>query len=178
MGIEDFISNSVGTWISMRTGHSLAFKHFEEVVSTLRINLLNKNDLRVNILLDKSEYSNRKANHPFEIIWESESDWEQKENNTESKGSCVLIAISTSDNEGIFIRSQGYTEKILALSNYYFLDDGTIVITTDYEQTTAEERIWFASRNVRCRASIIRSLNTKGILQTSFASEIRKISES
>ncbi len=174
MEIEKFITQSEGEWNSMRSGHSLAFNQFEEIVSTIQIIILKKNDYRVLEFLAKSEYSNHKPIQPFEIKWESKSDWEVK-NDNELNGSSILLPIEVSKNKGIILRSVGYAEKIKALSEYYFLSDGTIVLSTKYDHTIAEERIWFINKNVRCRSSVIRSLDYKSIFQTSFASEIRKI---
>ena len=48
-----------------------------------------------------------------------------------------------------------------------------MLLSTEYSQTIAEERIWFLNKNVRCRSSVIRTKKGSGILHTSFASEIR-----
>ena len=64
-----------------------------------------------------------------------------------------------------------------AITDYSFSSDGTLVLSTVYGQSIAEERIWFASDNVRCRSSVLKTSEGSGILQTSFASEVRKISK-
>ena len=69
----------------------------------------------------------------------------------------------------------GYAEKMEAISQFSFTSDGTMILSTKYSQTIAEEKIWFVNKNVRCRSSVISSLNKEGIYQTSFASEIRRI---
>ena len=176
MGIEEFIDKSVGEWNSMRSGHSLAFKQFEEVISKIKIIPLKDNDQRINNLLLNTNYSANDAISPFEMIWEGESDWENNNDQKELKGSSILIPIALSESKGIIIRSKGYAENQEVISKYYFLQDGTMVLSTTYEQTFAEERIWFINNNVRCRSSVISSLQYKGILQISFASEVRKIS--
>ena len=40
MNIEQFVEQSTGEWRSMRSGHSLAFQQFEEVLSIVEINAL------------------------------------------------------------------------------------------------------------------------------------------
>ncbi len=176
MEIEQFIAKSEGEWDSMRSGHSLAFRQFEEVLSKIKIVILKNDDSRVNTFLAKSEYYDKKAISPFEIKWEGNSDWSDSNAKKELSGSSILLPIPLTKTNGIILRSQGYAEKIEAKSEYYFLKDGTIVLSTSYEQTMAKEKIWFINENVRCRSSVISSLNSKSILQTSFASEIRKIS--
>ena len=75
----------------------------------------------------------------------------------------------------MLIRSLGYAESQIAKSSYEFSSDGTLVMETRYEQSIAEERIWFVSENVRCRSSILKTSEGSGILQTSFASEVKEL---
>ncbi len=175
MEIETFVAQSEGEWNSMRSGHSLAFKQFEEIVSNIKVKLLSNNDQNVRDLLHKSDYSNSEPLSPFEIKWAGESDWNNEKDNEDLKGSSLLIPIPSTNNTGVILRSSGYAEKIQAVSSYYFLSDGTIVLSTKYEKTFAEERIWFVNENLRCRSSVIKSINRKAILQTSFASELRRL---
>ena len=178
MEIEKFVSKSAGQWSSMRSGHSLAFKQFEEIVSNIRINLLSKNDTRVEEYLDIVGYSREKVVSPFEIEWIGESNWaDNSEIQKQVKGHSLLIPIKYSINSGIILRSKGYAEDIQAITEYVISSDGTIIFSSAYQQTIAEERIWFIHQNVRCRSSVIRSKSKGAILQTSFASEVRKVSK-
>ncbi len=176
MEIEAFVKQSEGNWISMRSGHSLAFKQFEEVLSNIKIRLLKANDQKVISFLKNTNYSQGEPISPFEIEWSGQSNWDEEKPKEEMQGSSLLIPVENLNNSGIILRSQGYAEQIEAISKYYFLSDGTIVLSTKYAQTIAEERIWFLNEHVRCRSSVIRSVNEKAILQTSFASEVRKLS--
>ncbi|MFS8836524.1 phycobiliprotein lyase, partial [Synechococcus sp. WC101] len=47
---------------------------------------------------------------------------------------------------------------------------------TEYEMTESEERIWFASPNLRLRASTVKRFG--GFSMASFCSEVRKLSAS
>ncbi|MEK9631275.1 MAG: phycobiliprotein lyase, partial [Synechococcus sp.] len=51
MDIAQFVERSEGQWRSMRSGHSLAFQQFEEVLSQITIERLDLNDQRVIDLL-------------------------------------------------------------------------------------------------------------------------------
>ncbi len=175
MGIESFLKQSEGGWVSMRSGHSLAFKQFEEIVSNIKIQLLKNDSKKVQLFIANSSFKNKNNFHPFEINWEGSSSWKVEEEEDSLNGSSLLIAIPDNAEKGIILRSIGYIEKIEATSEYYFLSDGTIVLSTIYQTTIAEERIWFVNKNVRCRSSVIKSIDNKSILQTSFASEIRRI---
>ena len=67
MGIEEFVNRSQGEWNSMRSGHSLAFKQFEEILSHIKIRLLENNDLKVKNFLNQSSYKDKEPISPFEI---------------------------------------------------------------------------------------------------------------
>ena len=173
--IKDFISNSVGEWRSMRSGHSLAFQQFEEIKSKIIIEELEIDDANVREVLKKTNYKKDKAVSPFKMNWEAESDWNDEVSLNDSNGSCYLIPIPKTLNSGLIIRSTGYAEQIQAVSIYNFLNDESFVIKTKYAHSRCEEKIWFPSENFRCRASIIFSKDGNSILQTSFASEIKKL---
>ena len=175
MLIEQFVLRSEGEWKSMRSGHSLAFQQFEEIISTIKIKILEKTDPQVIDLAKSSGIAREKLVTPFLISWESESNWDNGNEDGLSNGSTILIPIPKSEKEGIIIRSLGYSEKIKATSKYNFLEDGTIVFLTNYTKTSAQERIWFISDNVRCRSSVLLSNNSSGILQTSYTSEIKRL---
>ena len=178
MTIEQFVAQSSGKWRSMRSGHSLAFQQFEEVLSEVFIEELSKEDPGVQQLLESSlakEQDKFSISSPFKMEWCAESDWEPEDTSEVSSGSCIIVPLAKDKSSGTLIRSVGYAESEAAISEYHFLDDGTFTLTTQYEQSIAEERIWFVSENVRCRSSVLRTSAGSGILQTSFASEVRRI---
>jgi len=178
MTIEQFVAQSSGKWRSMRSGHSLAFQQFEEVLSEVTIEEIDKENTAVKQLLESSIITNQDdhlVTSPFRMEWCAESDWEPEDPSEVSSGSCIIVPLTKDNCSGKLIRSVGYAESEAAISEYHFLDDGTFTLTTQYEQSIAEERIWFVSENVRCRSSVLRTSAGSGILQTSFASEVRRI---
>ena len=178
MTIEQFVAQSSGKWRSMRSGHSLAFQQFEEVLSEVSIEEISKDDSAVIQLLESSAANIQdldKISSPFKMEWCAESDWEPDDPSEVSSGSCIIVPLAKDQSSGTLIRSVGYAESEAAISEYHFLDDGTFTLTTQYEQSIAEERIWFVSENVRCRSSVLRTSAGSGVLQTSFASEVRRI---
>ena len=178
MTIEQFVAQSSGKWRSMRSGHSLAFQQFEEVLSEVTIEEIDKENTAVKQLLESSIITYQDEHlvtSPFRMEWCAESDWEPEDPSEVSSGSCIIVPLTKDNCSGKLIRSVGYAESEAAISEYQFLDDGTFTLTTQYEQSIAEERIWFVSENVRCRSSVLRTSAGSGILQTSFASEVRRI---
>ena len=178
MTIEQFVAQSSGKWRSMRSGHSLAFQQFEEVLSEVTIEAISKDDSAVKQLLESSlanKHNLETISSPFKMEWCAESDWEPEDPSEVSSGSCIIIPLVKDISSGTLIRSVGYAEAEAAISEYNFSNDGTFTLTTNYEQSIAEEKIWFVSENVRCRSSVLRTSAGSGVLQTSFASEVRRI---
>ncbi len=175
MEIEEFFCKSEGNWRSMRSSHSLAFKQFEQVISQIEIKRLKKDEPKVTNLINKYSHLKNKYSSGFIMNWEAESDWSENENKAKRSGSSILIPIAMNNSEGLIINSQGYTEQNLTLSSY-IVSEGIILIKNQYETSITEERIWFLSDNLRCRSSAVFTKNKKGVIQTSYASEL-KISE-
>ena len=175
MNIEEFFLKSVGEWNSMRSVHSLAFQEFEEIRSKIKIVPSKHNDSRVLKFLTDNLITTNTVNQAFLINWEAKSEWGEDNPNKNSSGESILIPIEISKKKGKIIRSVGYTESVKVISLYKILDDGTLIIYSDYSNIRTEERIWFVSNNLRCRSSVTRATDSLAILQTSYASEIRAI---
>ena len=175
MNIEEFFLKSVGEWNSMRSGHSLAFQEFEEIRSKIKIVRSKRNDSRVIKFLKDNLITTNAVNKAFLINWEAKSEWGEENQKENSSGESILVPIEISKTEGKIIRSVGYTEAVQVVSLYKILDDGTLIIYSDYSHTCTEERIWFVSNNLRSRSSVTRAIDSSAILQTSYASEIRSI---
>ena len=176
MNIEQFVAQSEGKWRSMRSGHSLAFQQFEDVLSNVEITRIKTTDTDIAQLLVSSNLDpGRQITSPFRMSWAAESDWEPDDPSEVSSGSCLIVPLPIDETRGILLRSVGYAEAATAESTYAFLSDGTFVLNTAYEQSIAEERIWFVSEHVRCRSSVLRTSAGSGVLQTSFASEVRRL---
>ena len=170
MTIEQFVAQSEGKWRSMRSGHSLAFQQFEEVLSEVTIEEISREDSAIKQLIESplaKRFNLDTISSPFKMEWCAESDWEPDDPSEVSAGSCVLVPIAANSDSGSLLRSVGYAEAEQAVSTYQFLSDGTFVLNTRYGQSIAEERIWFVSEHVRCRSSVLR---------TSVASEVRRLS--
>ncbi len=173
MDINEFVNRSLGRWRSQRSAHHLAFSHYEQVISTIDIVPLQLDDPAVIELCKTNNIDLQTAAHPFRMSWEGESDWDEEET---IKGSTVLVPIPDRDNlkQGRLLRDQGYAETIASVGNYYFTEDDTFVLLTPYERAMAEEKIWFATPNLRFRVSLIKTSGGSGVTTASFSSEIRQ----
>lgn len=174
MNITEFVNLSLGRWRSQRSAHHLAFSHYEQILSTIDIVSLDANDPAAIELCKTHDINPQIIVSPFRMSWEGESDWEEEET---SSGSTVLVPIPDRDDpkKGRLLREQGYAETIASIGNYYFTDDDTFVLSTPYERAMAEEKIWFATPNLRLRVSLIKTSAGSGVTTASFSSEIRSI---
>ena len=174
MNIDEFVQNSFGRWRSQRSGHNLAFQHFEEVLSTIDITSIALEDPAVIELCKLSNIAPENVTSPFKMEWEGESDWDDDET---TRGSCILVPVPDRDipNTGQLLRSQGYAETIAAIGRYRITEEKMFVLETRYDRAAAEERIWFGTPNLRFRVSLIKTSDGQGILTASFASEIRSV---
>ena len=173
MKIEEFFLKSVGEWKSMRSSHSLAFQEFEEIRSTIKIFPIRINDSKVVKLIKDSSRNNNEVKTAFLMSWEAKSEWDDENIKEDMSGESILIPLEASQTEGKIIRSVGYTEAVQLISSYKLLNDGTLIIYSNYNQIITEERVWFLSNNLRSRSSVTRASNSLAILHTSYASEIR-----
>jgi phycoerythrin-associated linker protein len=173
MKIEEFFLKSVGEWKSMRSSHSLAFQEFEEIRSTIKIFPMRQNDSKVIKLIKENSINTNQVKTAFLMSWKAKSEWDDENKKGNSSGESILIPLEVSKTEGKIIRSVGYTEAVELISSYKLLNDGTLIIYSNYNQINTEERVWFLSDNLRSRSSVTRATNSLAILHTSYSSEIR-----
>ncbi|NJK37080.1 MAG: phycobiliprotein lyase [Oscillatoriales cyanobacterium RM1_1_9] len=175
MDIAQFIERSIGQWRSQRSVHHLAFRHFEEVISTIEIVALVPDSQEVLDLCQTHGVDPQLIVHPFRMSWQGESDWDEAE---VVEGSTVLVPVPDTDcpNQGKLLRDQGYAETIPAIGQYRIGADGVFVLHTPYDRAMAEEKIWFASEHIRFRVSLIKTSLGSGVTTASFSSEVRSLS--
>ena len=170
--IKEFIDNSIGEWKSIRSTHTLAFQEFENTNSSL---IISYQDIESEEVLEiKNRFkSSQDISLSIKISWQSFSEWATESQSQESN--TILVFFQKDEYTGTLIKDKGYTEKIPSSSRYYMDENKTFNIQSEYNATISEEKIWFLSTNVRARYSVIKNKNNNGILQTSHATEIRKI---
>ena len=170
--IKEFIHKSIGEWKSIRSTHTLAFQEFENTNSSLIISYQNIESDEVLDIKNRLKCS-QDLSFAIKISWKSVSEWTTENKSQESK--TILIFVPKDEFKGTLIKDKGYAELIPTSSRYYMDETKTFNIQSEYNSTISEEKIWFLSENVRSRYSVIKNKINNGILQTSHATEIRKI---
>ncbi len=170
--IKDFVDTSIGEWKSIRSTHTLAFQEFENTISSLIISYQHIESEEVLEIKKKFTFS---QDHSFavNITWKSASEWTTDNKSKESQ--TILIFVPKDEYTGTIIKDKGYAELIPSSSKYYMDESKTFNIQSEYNATISEEKIWFLAQNVRCRYSVIKNKINNGIMQTSHATEIRKL---
>ena len=171
MDIKTFVERSLGEWRSQRSAHHLAFSHFEEVRSTINIEALTVDEPGVLELCQRYKVSPDEVVSPFKMTWEGESDWDEEQ---VIEGSTILVPVPSGSTTGKLLREQGYAETMESVGTYSIADDDTFILTTPYDRAAAEEKIWFATPDLRFRVSLIKTSSGKGVTTASFSSEVRR----
>ncbi|NJL38365.1 MAG: phycobiliprotein lyase [Leptolyngbyaceae cyanobacterium SL_5_9] len=169
MDITEFFQQSAGKWFSQRTSHHLAFKQSESGKSDIRIEMLPQDAPEVVELCQQNEVDPALALCGARVIWDGTMEWDKEKH----EGSTVLVPVADPDKpkEGKLLRDTGYAEKVPVAGRYVMGDDGSLTLITEYESMYSEERLWFASPNLRLRTSILKRFG--GFSMATFCSEIR-----
>lgn len=169
MDITEFFQQSAGKWFSQRTSHHLAFKQSESGKSDIVIEMVAKEDPLVVELCHQYEIDPTLALCGARVTWDGTMEWDEEKH----AGSTVLVPIADPEkpNEGKLLREMGYAEKAPVAGRYVMGSDDALVLITEYETMYSEERLWFASPNLRLRTSVLKRFG--GFSMASFCSEIR-----
>lgn len=169
MDIQEFFQLSAGKWFSQRTSHHLAFKQSESGKSDIKIEILSVDDPEVVKLCEQYDVDPTLAWGGARVTWDGTMEWDEAKH----QGSSVLVPICDPEkpNEGKLLRDMGYAEKAGVAGRYIMGSDDALTLITEYETMYSEERIWFASPNLRLRTSILKRFG--GFSMASFCSEIR-----
>jgi CpeS-like protein len=169
MNIKEFFEMSSGKWFSQRTSHHLAFKQAENGKSEIVIEMLPPDHSEVVALCQQYEFDPNLALCGARVTWNGTMEWDEEKH----AGTTVLVPIPDPDlpNEGKLLRDMGYAEKAPVAGKYIVGADESLTLITDYETMYTEERLWFASPNLRLRTSILKRFG--GFSMASFCSEIK-----
>ncbi|NES98997.1 MAG: phycobiliprotein lyase [Sphaerospermopsis sp. SIO1G1] len=169
MNIEEFFELSAGKWFSHRTSHHLAFKQSEGGKSDIVIETLPTDHPEVVKLSEDHQVNPSDVSCGARVTWKGTMEWDEEKH----EGSTVLAIVPNADNpnEGKLLREMGYAEKAPVAGTYKIGDDGALTLITEYETMSSEERLWFASPNLRMRVGVLKRFG--GFSMASFTSEIR-----
>ncbi|MBD2678665.1 MULTISPECIES: phycobiliprotein lyase [Nostoc] len=169
MNIEEFFQLSAGKWFSHRTIHHLALNQSEHGKSDTIIETLPADHPEVSKLCQQYEINPSSASCALKVTWNGTMEGEQ----VKHSGSTVLVSVPDTDNpaQGKLLRQIVDAQKTLVPGRYQIDSDGALTLITEDETIKSEERLWFASPNLRMRVNVLK--RSGGFNITSFTSEIR-----
>lgn len=169
MNIEEFFELSSGKWFSHRTSNHLDPKESEGGKSDIVIETLPSDNSEVIKLCEKYQVEPTQENCCIKITWNGTTEWDKEK----KQGSTVLVAIPDRDNpsEGRLLREVGDVETTPVKGTYKLGSDDSLTLIMEYANIWSEERLWFASPNLRMRVATIKS--SGDFSMASFTSEIR-----
>jgi len=169
MNIEEFFQLSAGKWFSHRTIHHLALNQSEHGKSDTIIETLPADHPEVSKLCQQYQINPSLASCGLKVTWNGTMEREQ----VKHSGSTVLVSVPDTDNpsQGKLLRQIVDAQKPPVPGRYQLDSDGALTLTTEDETMKSEERLWFASPNLRMRVNVLK--RSGGFSITSFTSEIR-----
>lgn len=167
MNIEKFFELSAGKWFAHRSTHDLTNQQSVESKSEIMIELLDEHNAEVVQLCETHQIDPKGDRLAWKVTWNDTTRLNQK-----NTGSIVILAVPNPDgaNTGkLFFSNQSQAGE------YKLGEDEALTLTLNTDQTKSEERLWFASDNLRMRVSTFTQAD--GVSRTAFTSEIRMASK-
>jgi hypothetical protein len=172
MDAMEFFRKSEGTWRSQRTTHHLAFRRAELGESEIQVKAIDKADPRIAELCQTHEIDPNLAIGGAYVSWHGSMGWDRNDEGPH-EGNTIFALVPDADapNQGRILRERGYAEVMTVVARYRMDEDAGLVMETEYETMSSEERFWFSGDNVRLRSSTVKRFG--GFSTASFCAETR-----
>jgi phycoerythrin-associated linker protein len=167
MEIRPFLELCAGTWFSQRTRYAFADQAAENHKSELTIAFLEPSH---ELLLKLCEQDIKLCLGGWQVSWNSMGDW----GSSKQTGAAVVAFVAEAgQRSGQLWRSPSRAGQSFLQGHFNLDNDGALTLYLGDGNLEAEERIWFASDNLRLRTSVFKQGDR--YCQTAFYSEIRKV---
>ncbi|WP_071516574.1 phycobiliprotein lyase [Geitlerinema sp. PCC 9228] len=170
MDIQEFLQLCVGKWFVQRTSHQLPPQKLASSRGDFWIEWLSPEDDRVSQMCQKMQCDPTAALGGLKTSWETIVPGEVDK----QKGSSAVVLLPDSSNsaQGNFIQQLGKPGASPVQGSYCLQGTNALTLETVADGGwRSEERIWFASDNLRLRTSTVDRGNGEKVM--SFYSEIR-----
>jgi hypothetical protein len=167
----EFFKKSEGNWFSQRTSHHLAFRKQEAGKSELSITCYDRDHPKVLAVCELHNVDPTSVAGGAEVTWDGTMAFDEKT----YQNIAVLVPVPDQDDplSGLMLRDKGYAEEVPVAGRYRMNADESMTLVTEYSATESEERLWFASPNLRLRTGVVKRFG--GFSMTTFCSEIRRL---
>jgi phycoerythrin-associated linker protein len=170
MNLKTFLNLCTGNWFSQRTNYSLNSDKTESGKADLGITMIAPNDSKVTQLCQQHCIDPQNSLGGLLYNWDTSVDWGK----SKQQGSSLIVFIPDRENAttGKLLSNVTFKPGVKSSGTYILGQDEALTLIVNTESTNAEERLWFASDNLRLRTTVIK--NSTEITHTTFYSEIRK----
>ena len=172
MDITEFLQQSAGKWVSQRTSHQFAFKQTGSSKSNIVVEMLPKDDPAVVKLCQQLTTDPTQALCGTRVTWDGIAERGEEKRS----GSTLMVPIANPENPraGQLLCEGGQKSSILG--RYLMGEDDALTLMTEFDSVgsgmvSSEERLWFASPNLRLRTTTLKQ--SGGFSMATFSSEIR-----
>lgn len=173
MDIKLFLEQTNGQWFSQCTTYDLTKieSNVENSKADLAIDILPSDDPKVTNLSQQYNINSQTILGVMISNWNNAPDWGKPK----QQGSSMLIIAMNKDDSatGEIFRLVNKPEQKIIKGKYILGKDEALTLILEEGNYCTEERIWFASTNLRMRTTIHKYHNQ--CFQTSFYSEIKKV---
>ncbi|ACK65442.1 conserved hypothetical protein [Rippkaea orientalis PCC 8801] len=170
MTIQEFLELCVGNWFSQRSSYHFEKQQAESHKSELTIEWLDSDHPQVIAWCQHYQIDSTSAIGGKKISWNNSLDWGQPK----QIGSTIIVVIPDPNMPQMGQILRGTNNQNPPIVGRYSLgSDRALTLQLEENNHCLEERLWFASDNLRLRTSLIKSPH--GFSQTAFYSEIRKL---
>jgi hypothetical protein len=171
MKIGEFLDLCAGKWFSQRSSYHLDTIKVDNCKSELTIEKLPQEHPEVITLCQHYQVNPGETLGGTKSLWDNSVDWGKPK----QIGFAMIVLVPDRDNPqiGKLLRAAGTLSKTPLAGRYILGNDEALTLIVEEENTYLEERLWFASPNLRLRTSLVK--NSQGFSKTAFYSEIRKI---
>ncbi len=172
MTIQKFLEMSAGKWFSQRTSHQLTSQQSEHGSSDIVIEMLAADHPQLLQLRQQHPADGSPAVSGIQVTAKTAQQWNAPKNAVPTSTTTVLMPIDE-------LTANSFSGSLLWMVNgqqmplgkFQVGEDEALTLFLTYQLMQIEERIWFASPNLRLRTSAQKS--SAGWSLASFCSEIR-----
>lgn len=172
MDVMTFFNRSAGRWRSQRATHHLAFRRAEVGDSNIEVMSLSATDSRIIALCELHEIDPMLTVGGSAVQWLGAMSWDREgQGNHEGQTAFAIVPDTDDPRRGRLLRERGYAEIVPVVGRYLMDEEDGLVLLTEYETMSSQERFWFAGENVRFRTSAVKRFG--GFTTASFCAEVR-----
>ena len=166
MDIKEFLDLTIGKWFSQRASYHLDRQKAEHSKGELTIEMLSVDNSEILNLCEQHQINPHNSLGGIKTSWDNSVDWGKPK----QKGSTIITVIPDVDNPQV---GKLVGQNQVNAGRYILGNDEALTLIIEDGKIYSEERLWFASPNLRLRTTIFKYAD--GFSTTSFYSEIRKI---